>query len=77
MNTKKSNNERLRELVEGTGLTQVVCLTLFNRGLGAAAYSDSHWRAFFVEPSSTRFRPISDKLLQHAEKVFAKLQMSR
>lgn len=75
MNTsKKTNNERLRELVQETGLTQAVALTLFNRGLGPAAYSESAWKAFFSSPHTTRFRPFSDDLLAHAEKVFAKIK---
>ena len=78
MNTEATtNNERLRALVDGTGLPQVVCLTLFNRGLGAATYSESAWKSFFVNPASTRFRPLSDELLAHAEKAFGKLQISR
>lgn len=53
MNTKSlTNNERLRELVEASGLTQAVVLTVFNRGLGPAAYSESAWKAFFVRPDS-------------------------
>lgn len=74
MNTsKKTNNERLRELVQEAGLTQAVALTIFNRGLGPAAYSDSSWKAFFSNPDTTRFRPFSDDLLAHAEKVFGKM----
>jgi hypothetical protein len=74
MNTKSiSANERLRELVEASGLTQAVALTIFNRGLGPAAYSESAWKAFFVRPDSSRFRPLKDELLAHAEKEFAKL----
>lgn len=72
-----TNNERLRELVEATRLTQVVALTVFNRGLGAASYSESAWKAFFASPETTRFRPFSDKLLKHAEKVFDKLRITR
>jgi hypothetical protein len=75
MNTPtKSNNDRLRELVEGAGLTQPDALALFNRGLGPAAYAFESWRAFFVSPSKARFRPLNDGLLEHAEKVFRKLQ---
>lgn len=75
MNTSiKTNNERLRELVSGAGLTQSVALTLFNRGLGPAAYSESSWKAFFSNPDTTRFRPLSDDLLAHAEKIFGKLK---
>jgi hypothetical protein len=74
MNTSiKTNNERLRELVEASGLTQAVALTVFNRGLGPAAYSESTWKAFFVKADSPRFRPLKDELLAHAEKEFAKL----
>ncbi len=36
--TDKSNNQQLRELVEASGLTQAVALTVFNRGLGPAGY---------------------------------------
>lgn len=74
MNTPKTNNERLRELVQDAGLTQPVALTIFNRGLGPAAYSESSWKAFFSNPETTRFRPFSDELLEHAEKVFGRLK---
>lgn len=73
---EKSNNERLRELVEASGLTQAVALTIFNRGLGPAAYSESAWRAFFVRPDSQRYRALKDDLLAHAEKQFAKTKKS-
>lgn len=73
MNTK-TNNQRLRELVEGAGLSQPAALALFNRALGPAAYSESSWKSFLVNSDSKRFRPLGDKLLWHAEKTFAKLQ---
>ena len=73
MNPEKTNNERLRELVEASGLTQPVALTVFNRGLGPAAYSESAWKAFLVRPDSAKFRSFSDVLLEHAETQFAKL----
>jgi hypothetical protein len=74
MNTSaKTNNERLRELVEASGLTQAVALTIFNRGLGSAACSESGWKAFFAGPETVRFRPLHDDLLAHAEKQFAKV----
>ncbi len=75
MNTKlqQTTNERLRELIESTGLTQAVALTIFNRGLGPAAYSESSWKAFFANPETTRFRPFKQELLDHAEKAFAKI----
>lgn len=75
MNTRdNSKNERLRELVREAGVTQAVALTIFNRGLGPAAYSESSWKAFFSSPDTTRWRHFSDELLAHAEKVFAKLK---
>lgn len=74
MYTQKTNNERLRELVQAAGLTQPVALTIFNRGLGPAAYSESSWKAFFSSPETTRFRNFSDELLEHAEKVFGKIK---
>ena len=77
MNTKKqSNNERLRELVQHSGLTQPVALTVFNRGMGARPYSESAWKAFLSNPETSRFRELSDELLAHAEKQFAKLANS-
>jgi len=68
------NNERLRQLVEQAQLTQAAALKIFNRGLGAAGYSLSAWKAFLAQPDSVRFRPLSDELLRHAERVFAKVR---
>lgn len=74
MNPDKTNNEKLRELIEATGLSQPVALTIFNRGLGVAGYSLDSWKAFLVSPESKKFRPLKDELLEHAEKSFAKIQ---
>ena len=70
----KTNNQRLRELIEGTGLSQAAALAIFNRGLGPAAYSMDAWKAFLVRPGSKKYRPLKDELLAHAEKAFAKHQ---
>ena len=70
----KTNNQRLRELVEKSGLSQPVALTIFNRGLGAAAYSTDSWKAFLANPESARFRPLKAELLAHAEAEFFNLQ---
>lgn len=72
-NSTKTTNEQLRELVEQAGVTQAVALTIFNRGLGPAAYSESAWKSFFVNPDSTRFRALKPELLEHAKKAFAKV----
>ena len=74
---EKSNNDRLRALLSLTNLTQAEALALFNRELGPAAYSMSAWKAFFVSSASTRFRPLKDALLEHAEKVLKKHQVRR
>jgi hypothetical protein len=66
-------NEQLRELVEASGLTQAVALTIFNRGLGTKAYSESAWKAYLSSPETTRFRRIGDDMLMHAQKQFSKI----
>lgn len=76
MHPTKTNNERLREIINASGLTQPVALTIFNRGLGAAGYSLDAWKAFLVSAESAKFRPLKDELIAHAEKTFAKLKKS-
>ena len=71
--TPKTNNERLRELIVSTELSQPQALALFNRGLGPAAYSASAWKSFLVSPTSARYRPFKDALLAHAEKVLGRI----
>ncbi|MBV8248476.1 MAG: hypothetical protein JO200_08485 [Comamonas sp.] len=68
----KTSNERLRELVEASGLSQAAALAIFNIGLGPAAYSINTFKAFLVRPDSPKFRPLKDDLLAHAEKNFNK-----
>ena len=72
----QSNNQRLRELVESTGLSQPGALTIFNRGLGPAAYSIDSWKAFLASPDAKKFRPLKVELLAHAEKEFVKFNNS-
>mgnify|MGYP001604923885 CR=1 FL=1 len=75
MNTNdNANNERLRELVNGAGLTQSAALTLFNRKLGLRPLSESAWKSYFCEPETKRHRRFTDALLGVAEKVFGPLQ---
>jgi hypothetical protein len=66
------NNDRLRALIDKAGVTQAIALTIFNRGLGAAAYSMDTFKAFLVRADSAKFRPLKDELLAHAEKQFEK-----
>lgn len=75
MNTiDKTNNQQLRELVDASGLTQAVALTIFNRGLGIRPYSESAWKAFLADTAAVRFRPLNDDLLEHAKKQFSKIE---
>jgi hypothetical protein len=70
MHPDHQNNDRLRALIEEAGVTQAVALTIFNRGLGAAAYSMDTFKAFLVRADSAKFRPLKEELLAHAEKQF-------
>jgi hypothetical protein len=67
-----SNNEILRQLVEEAGLTQKEALDVFNKPLGPAGYSIQYWKGFFCDPSTQRYKPLRDDLLEHAKKVFSK-----
>lgn len=70
----KTNNQRLRELVEGAGLIHPVALTIFNRGLGVRGLKESTWKGYFCDHSTTRFRNFNDDLMEHAEKVLGPMQ---
>ena len=77
MNTETNsneNNERLRLLVQGAGLSQPAALLLFNRAIKVRPIKESSWKAYFCKPDTTRYRKFNDELLEHAEKVFGKLQ---
>lgn len=69
---QKTNNDRLRDLVEASGLSQAAALAIFNIGLGVAAYSINTFKAFLARQGSAKFRPLRDDLLAHAEKNFSK-----
>ena len=68
------NNERLRSLVTGAGLTQPAALALFNREIKVRPLSESTWKGYFCAPGTTRYRGFAPELLTHAEKVFGPLQ---
>lgn len=76
-NKTQSNNEKLRELIDATGLTQVEALALFNAGLDVAGYSIETWRAYFCNPTTARYRPFPEKLLARAERIFGKIKRNR
>lgn len=71
--TLRTNNERLRDLVDEAGVSEAVSLTIFNRGLGTAARSMEDWKSFLAEPGTQRFCVLDNGLLAHAEEVFAKV----
>lgn len=71
-----SNNERLRQLVEASGLSQADALALFNRGQ-VKTISESGWKAWLAAPESRRRRNLSDAYLQHAERLFSRLAKTR
>lgn len=68
------NNERLRLLVAGAGLTQPSALALFNREIKVRPLSESTWKGYFCTRGTARYRGFSPVLLAHAEKVFGPLQ---
>lgn len=68
------NNERLRSLVQGAGLSQAAALALFNRGIKVRPLSESTWKGYFCAPGTARYRGFASELLEHAEKVFMPLQ---
>ena len=72
--TETTNNDRLRDLVKGAGLSQPAALMLFNRGFGIRGIKESTWKGYFCASDTTRFRGMNDELLAHAEKVFGPLQ---
>ena len=74
---KKTTNEQLRALINASGLTQAAALARFNRGLGPAAYSESAWKSFLVDPATTRFRPLKPALLEHAKLALARKNKTR
>lgn len=77
MNTENNiNNERLRVLVMGTGLTQTAALALFNHRIKVRPLSESAWKSYFCTPGTARHRRFTDELLAHAESVFGALKKS-
>ncbi|HRL52731.1 MAG TPA: hypothetical protein PK805_00670 [Acidovorax temperans] len=69
-----TNNERLRSLVAGAGLTQPAALALFNSDIKVRPLSESTWKGYFCAPDTTRYRRFAPELLAHAERVFGPLQ---
>lgn len=74
---ESANNHRLRDLVAASGLSTVVAMTVFNRGLGAAGCTETQWKGFLADAGSARFVPLSDDWLAHAVEQFARIGVHR
>ena len=72
-----SSNAQLLQLVTASGLSSAVAMTIFNRGLGSAACSESQWKGYLAEPGSARYREIGAELLAHAVHQFARIGVHR
>lgn len=75
--TTPSSNAQLLQLVTASGLSSAVAMTIFNRGLGASACSESQWKGYLAEPDSTRYLEVSDELLAHGVHQFARIGFHR
>ena len=70
-------NAELRELVASSGLPSAVAMTIFNRGLGAMACTETQWKGFLAEPGAARFLPLSEAQFAHAVDQFARIGFHR
>lgn len=66
---EKDNGQRLRDLIEGAGLTQVAALAEFNKRQ-ARPLSIGQWKAYLASLDSVRRSPCPDAVLKRAEKLF-------
>lgn len=74
MGSTKTNNEKLREIVASTGLSEAVALTIVNRGKSINGYSIDVWRAFLASPDTPKFQPVDDAILEHVQQAFEKFK---
>lgn len=63
------SNARFCALVEASGLTQAVALTIFNRGLSKPV-TESTFKSWMKEPDSNLWAEIPGGYLERAEAVF-------
>lgn len=66
----KTNGEKLRALVEKSGLTQAKALELINTGQ-MRPVSLSTLKAYLSAPDGTRYRACPDNILERAKEVLA------
>ena len=72
-----STNAQLLQLVTASGLSSAVAMTIFNRGMSAAACSESQWKGFLAEPGKSRYLVLSAEQLAHAVHQFARIGVHR
>lgn len=73
----ESSNAQLLQLVTASGLSSAVAMTIFNRGLGATACSESQWKGYLAEPDSPRYLELSAEQLAHGIHQFARIGVHR
>lgn len=71
MAAEKDNGQRLRELIEGAGLSQPKALAEFNKRQ-AHQLTIGHWKAYLANIDSARRSPCPDWVLKRAAKLFSK-----
>ncbi|CAN5165654.1 hypothetical protein BH11PSE10_BH11PSE10_12210 [soil metagenome] len=72
-----SSNAQLQQLVTASGLSSAVAMTIFNRGLGTSACSESQWKGYLAEPDSPRYLELSAEQLAHGIHQFARIGVHR
>ena len=73
----QSTNTQLQQLVTTSGLSSAVAMTIFNRGLGASACSESQWKGYLAGPNSPRYLALSEEQLAHGIHQFARIGVHR
>ena len=68
---------QLQQLVTTSGLSSAVAMTIFNRGLGASACSESQWKGYLAGPDSPRHLALSAEQLAHGIHQFARIGIHR
>jgi transcriptional regulator with XRE-family HTH domain len=65
----QDNGQKLRALINATGLTQAEALRRFNLRQ-ARPLSIGQWKAYLAKTGSVRRSPCPDNVIRHAEKIF-------
>lgn len=70
------NGQRLKQLLREAGLTQEHGLDMFNASRPKLfdPIALPTWLSYMTEPGSADWKPLSDTLLERAEKVFTTIE---